>query len=431
MFDTLCQGPGCAIALGAMKRPEILAPAGSMETLETACLYGADAVYLGLRGGSNLRALARNFSLEELPHAVAYAHEKRVKVYLTLNTYPHDGQYAVLPDPIHAAWDTGIDAVIVSDIGVLSMVKRLAPSVPLHLSTQANAVSSHAVNAWAGLGVSRVILARELSCGEIETIRRNTRCELEVFIHGSVCISLSGRCLISDYLAHRGANQGQCTQPCRWDYAMVERTRAGQYMPVGEEDGFTFLYNSKDLCLLPVFEKVMALGLDGLKIEGRNKASLYVATVVAVYRQARDEYLKEPEHFQVRPEWIDEIAKVSNRQYFTGFFTGKPGHDGINYDFKGYEQSHHLAARVVEVKDGHVTMEARNPLIEGMVLEWLSSTGQRQSFVLRGAFSEDGAQTHIKPNQLFSLKTSFVPKPGELIRKPFSEGDRVMPGREG
>ena len=280
-------------------------------------------------------------------------------------------------------------------------------------------------------GVSRVILARELSCGEIETIRRNTRCELEVFIHGSVCISLSGRCLISDYLAHRGANQGQCTQPCRWDYAMVERTRAGQYMPVGEEDGFTFLYNSKDLCLLPVFEKVMALGLDGLKIEGRNKASLYVATVVAVYRQARDEYLKEPEHFQVRPEWIDEIAKVSNRQYFTGFFTGKPGHDGINYDFKGYEQSHHLAARVVEVKDGHVTMEARNPLIEGMVLEWLSSTGQRQSFVLRGAFSEDGAQTHIKPNQLFSLKTSFVPKPGELIRKPFSEGDRVMPGREG
>ena len=193
MFDTLCQGPGCAIALGAMKRPEILAPAGSMETLETACLYGADAVYLGLRGGSNLRALARNFSLEELPHAVAYAHEKRVKVYLTLNTYPHDGQYVVLPDPIHAAWDTGIDAVIVSDIGVLSMVKRLAPSVPLHLSTQANAVSSHAVNAWAGLGVSRVILARELSCGEIETIRRNTRCELEVFIHGSVCISLSGR----------------------------------------------------------------------------------------------------------------------------------------------------------------------------------------------------------------------------------------------
>jgi len=414
-----------------MKRPEILAPAGNMETLETACLYGADAVYLGLRGETNLRASARNFSLEELERAVAHAHEKGVRVYLALNTYPHDPGYTALPAQILGAEEAGIDAVIVSDIGVLSLVKSLAPSLPVHLSTQANAVSSHAVNAWAGLGVSRVILARELSCEEIETIRRDTRCELEVFIHGSVCISISGRCLISDYLAHRGANQGRCTQPCRWDYAMVERTRTGQFMPIDEEDGFTFLYNSKDLCLLPVFEKVMALGLDGLKIEGRNKASLYVATVVSVYRQARDEYMKDPEAFHVRPDWMDEIGRVSNRQYFTGFFTGEPDHDGINYGFRGYDQSHHLAARVVAVQDGHVTLEARNPLIEGMELEWLSATGQRRPFVLEGAFSEEGVLTRIRPNQSFSLKTPFVPVPGELIRKPFSEGDRVLPGRDG
>ena len=431
LFEALCKGARLRYSLGCMKRPEILAPAGNMETLETACLYGADAVYLGLRGETNLRASARNFSLEELERAVAHAHEKGVRVYLALNTYPHDPGYTALPAQILGAEEAGIDAVIVSDIGVLSLVKSLAPSLPVHLSTQANAVSSHAVNAWAGLGVSRVILARELSCEEIETIRRDTRCELEVFIHGSVCISISGRCLISDYLAHRGANQGRCTQPCRWDYAMVERTRTGQFMPIDEEDGFTFLYNSKDLCLLPVFEKVMALGLDGLKIEGRNKASLYVATVVSVYRQARDEYMKDPEAFHVRPDWMDEIGRVSNRQYFTGFFTGEPDHDGINYGFRGYDQSHHLAARVVAVQDGHVTLEARNPLIEGMELEWLSATGQRRPFVLEGAFSEEGVLTRIRPNQSFSLKTPFVPVPGELIRKPFSEGDRVLPGRDG
>lgn len=399
-----------------------------METLETACLYGADAVYLGLRGGSNLRAFARNFCTEELARGVAFAHERGVRVYLALNTYPHDSGYGELPGLIHAAQQAGTDAIIVSDIGVLAVVKRLAPSLPIHLSTQANAVSSHAVNAWADLGVSRVILARELSCEEIGEIRRNTSCELEIFIHGSVCMSISGRCLISDYLAHRGANQGQCTQPCRWDYALMERTRTGQYMPVDEEDGFTFLYNSKDLCLLPVFDRVMALGLDGLKIEGRNKASLYVATVVSVYRQARDDYLKGPGRFDVRPEWIEEIGKVSNRQYFTGFFEGKPDNDGVNYTFKRYDQSHHLAARVVEVKDGRVTLEARNPLIEGMVLEWLPSRGHGQTFVLTGAVSQDAPVTRIKPNQVFSLKLPFVPGPGELMRKTFSEGDKVTSG---
>jgi putative protease len=412
-----------------MKRPEILAPVGNMEVLETACIYGADAVYLGLRGDSSLRASARNFSLEEIGPAAAYAHGKGVKVYLALNTYPHDSRYGELPGLIRAARDAGVDAVIVSDIGVLAMVRRTAPDLPVHLSTQANAVSSHAVEAWRGLGVSRVILARELSCAEIAEIRRSTDCELEVFVHGSVCVSISGRCLISDYLARRGANQGQCTQPCRWDYALVERTREGQYMPVEEEDGFTFLYNSRDLCLLPVFGGVMALGLDGLKIEGRNKAALYVATVVSVYRQARDAYLEDPQGFAVQQGWTEEIARVSNRGYFTGFFTGAPGHDGINYDFKGYEQTHHLAARVVDVKHGRVTLEARNPLVEGMELEWLSSAGPRRSFTLQGAVSEGAALTHIRPNQVFSMETPFVPVPGELIRKPFSMGDRVVPGR--
>ena len=413
-----------------MKRPEILAPAGSMETLETACIYGADAVYVGLRGDMSLRAYAKNFSCEELSQAVSYAHAKGVKLYLALNTYLHDDQYEGLSEIItYAAREAFIDAVIVSDLGVLSLVRQAAPLLPIHLSTQANTVSSHTVNAWATLGVSRVILARELSWQEVELIRARTNIELEIFIHGSVCISISGRCLISDYLCGRGANQGQCTQPCRWDYALVERTREGKYMPVAEEDGFAFLYNSKDLCLMPVFDRVMALGLDGLKIEGRNKAPLYVATVVSAFKQARDEYLKNPHGFSIKPEWLDEIGKVSNREYFTGFFMGRPDSRGIKYDFQGYEQTHHLAAKVMGVQGGMTIMEARNPLIEGMELEWLSADGTRQGFIMQGALCNSAPATHIKPNQILAMKTPFIPAPGELIRKPFSEGDKVMLGR--
>jgi len=425
LYDRHC----CAIAICAMKRPEILAPAGSMETLQTACIYGADAVYLGLRGDSSLRAFARNFSREELAEGVAFAHDRGVKVYLALNTYPHDRQYEEIQGLVEFAdKQAGVDAFIVSDLGVLRLVREIAPDKAVHLSTQANAVSAHAVNAWAALGVSRVILARELSAGEIELIRKNTHAELEIFIHGSVCISISGRCLISNYLCDRDANQGQCTQPCRWDYALVERTRQGNYMPVIEEDGFTFLYNSKDLCLLPVFDRVMALGLDGLKIEGRNKAPLYVATVVSVYKKARDEYMSNPGSFAIKQEWLEEISRVSNREYFTGFFAGQPDHSGIKYYFQGYEQSHHLAAKVLDYQEGMTVLEARNPLIAGMELEWLAADGTRRSFVLEGASAEGSPIERIRPGLLFTVKTPFVPNPGELIRKAYSEGDKVAGG---
>jgi putative protease len=414
-----------------MRTPEILAPAGSLETLQTACLYGADAVYLGVRGGTNLREGAKNFSIAELQQAVSFAHEKKVKVYLALNTYPHDDQMEDIEDLVRfAAHDAGVDAIIVSDLGVLSVVRETAPDMPIHLSTQANTVNAKAVNAWASLGVSRMILARELSRDEIAVIRSRTDAELEIFIHGSICMSVSGRCLISDYLCGRDPNRGQCAQPCRWGYSLMERTRQGHFMPVMEEDGFTFLYNSKDLCLLPVFDRVMNLGLDGLKIEGRNKAPLYVATAVSVYRQARDEFLRNPEYFSIRPEWIEEISRISNREYFTGFFTGKPGPEGINNDFAGYTQTHHLAARIIGADDGMTVLEARNPLIEGMELEWLSRDGIRKTFPLQGAFSNGMSVGRIRPNQTFEMKTPFDPIPGELVRKPFSEGDKVADGSE-
>ncbi|MDT8271775.1 MAG: peptidase U32 family protein [Desulfomonilia bacterium] len=409
-----------------MQNPEILAPAGSMETLETACLYGAEAVYLGLRGDTNLRSGARNFTPDELETAVSYAHARGVRVYLALNTYPHDEELVRFGEIISSAADIGVDALIVSDIGVLSKARKIAPSLPLHLSTQANAVNTHAINAWGELGVSRVILARELSEKEILYIREHSSVELEIFVHGSICISISGRCVISSYLCGRDANRGSCTQPCRWDYALLERTRQDQYMPVVEEDGYTYLYNSKDLCLLPVMSEVMGLGMDGLKIEGRNKTALYVATATRVYRSARDSFLKDPDGFTVQSEWLDEIGKISNREYFTGFFTGRPDASGMNYDFKGYTRTHHLAAKVLSVNGGETTFEARNPLIEGMELEWLPGSGFRQSFVLNGATAQGVPLKRIRPNEIFVMKTPFVPKPGELVRKPLSEGDKIV-----
>jgi putative protease len=412
-----------------MKMPEILAPAGNMEALQTACLYGADAVYLGLKGETNLRAGARNFAFDELEDAVDYAQSRDIRVYLTLNTYPHDEQMHLLAESINCAHKAGVDAIIVSDMGVLSLVRELAPDMPVHLSTQANTVNTRAIQAWAALGITRVILARELSHVEIARIRENTSVELEIFVHGSVCISISGRCLISNYLNDRDANQGACTQPCRWDYALMERTRSEDYMPVNENDGFTFLYNSRDLCLLPVMDRVMRLGVHGLKIEGRNKTSLYIATVVGVYKHAREAYLKDPKNFHIKPEWINEIQKISNRGYFTGFFMDKPGQDSIDYNFKGYAQTHHLAAKVVGLREGNTVMEARNPLIEGMELEWLSSEGSRKTFLFKDAGIQGVHKKRIRPNEIFEMKTPFTPIIGELIRKPFSEGDKVV-GRE-
>jgi putative protease len=409
-----------------MKTPEILAPAGSMEALETACLYGADAVYLGLKEGFSLREGAKNFSLEDLKTAVGFAHSQGVKVYLTLNTYPHDAELKTLPAVIQYAQGLGIDAFIISDIGVLNLAKTIAPEIPIHVSTQANTTNSLAVAAWADLGAKRIVLARELSYEEIAQIRKYAETELEIFVHGSVCISMSGRCLISNYLCERDANRGACTQPCRWEYSLVERTRPGEPMPIHEQDGFTFLYNSKDLCLMPVIDKVFSLGLNSLKIEGRGKTILYVATTVAAYKKARDAWQNDPEKFSVDPEWMEELKKITNRGYFQGGFCKETGSSSINYDFKGYNQTHHLAARILEARDGSIICEARNPLIEGMELEWLSSNSSRQTFVLRDAVADGKKITHIKPNQQFSIKTSFSARPGELIRKTFSQGDKVV-----
>ncbi|MEA2101759.1 MAG: peptidase U32 family protein [Thermodesulfobacteriota bacterium] len=409
-----------------MKIPEILAPAGSMEALETACLYGADAVYLGIQGQTSLRAGAKNFTLEGLRDAVTYAHARGVMVYLTLNTYPTDDQLEEIALIIEEAENTGTDAIIVSDPGVLKMVKKRAPSIAIHLSTQANTLNTESIQAWQEMGIDRVILARELSCEQIQHIRDNTSMELELFVHGSVCISISGRCLISNYLTARDANQGQCSQPCRWDYALVERTKHGEYMPIVEDNGHTFLYNSKDLSLMPVMDRVLGLGLAGIKIEGRNKTPLYIATIVSAYRQCVDAWKDQGPGFRIQDAWIQEVSKVSNRGLFTGFFDHKPGIEGVNHGYGGYHHTHHLAAKVIGKNASRTVFEARNPLIEGMEMEWLSSSGEKRCFPLENAFSGEHGLKKIRPNEIFEMETTFTPLKGELIRKPFSEGDKII-----
>ena len=408
-----------------MRKPEILAPAGNMESLETACLYGADAVYLGVRGPFNLRARAKNFTLEELEMAVGFAHSKGVKIYLTLNTFPRERQLQEIEHIISGARDIGVDAFIISDLGIFMLARRLAPRIPIHISTQSNTVNSASANAWAELGAQRIILARELNHKEIAEIRAKTNTELEIFVHGSICISISGRCLISNYLAERDANQGFCAQPCRWEYALVEKSKPKEYMPVLEKDGFTYLYNSKDLCLLPVMDRVMRLSIDGLKIEGRSKTALYVATTVSTYKKARDAWLEDPGAFKVDKSWMEELLKISNRDYFTGFFEREPSIDGVAYDLNGYIQEYHLAAKVLGTEGGIAIFEARNPLVEGMEMEWLPSDSGYRSFILKDPMVDGEKARYIKPNQVFTMKTPFRPKRGELVRKPYSEGDRM------
>lgn len=292
-----------------MKKPELLAPAGNMEKLKMALLYGADAVYLGGKA-FGLRAFGGNFTNEELQEAVDFAHKLGKKIYVTVNIFPHNSDIAKLPAYLTFLNEIKVDAILVADLGVFTLAKEYAPDVELHISTQANNTNWAAVNAWAELGARRVVLAREMSLEEIKEIREKCSVELEMFVHGAMCISYSGRCLMSNYLTGRDANRGSCAQPCRWNYALVEEKRPGQYFPVLEDERGTYIFNSKDMCLLPYLPDVIASGVDSLKIEGRMKSVHYAASVVKAYREAIDSYFAAPEQFEVKKEWVDRKSVV-------------------------------------------------------------------------------------------------------------------------
>lgn len=314
-----------------MKIPELLAPAGDMEKLRMAFAYGADAVYLG---GKNfgLRAFSENFDAEELQQAFSYAHALSRKVYVTVNAFCHHDDLEGLPDYLQQLEKMGCDAILVSDPGVVALARECVPELPIHLSTQANTVNWMSAKFWQQQGVERIVLARELSLREIKAIRDRVDVELESFVHGAMCISYSGRCLLSGYMTGRLANRGECTQPCRWKYALVEETRPGEYFPVSEDERGTYIMNSRDLCLIRRLPELCGAGIDSLKIEGRMKSVHYVATVVRVYRAALDLMKANKEGYAVSQEWMDELDLVSGRGYTEAFIDGLPGPDSQRYE---------------------------------------------------------------------------------------------------
>ncbi|ACA53625.1 peptidase U32 [Clostridium botulinum A2B7 92] len=318
-----------------MKKPELLAPAGNLEKLKTAINFGADAVYLG---GSrlNLRAFADNFTDDELQEGIKYAHDRGRKVHVTINVFPRNEDFNGLEEYLKKLYEFNVDAIIVSDPGIIMTARETVPNLEIHLSTQANTVNFKTINFWYKQGVKRTVLARELTLEEIKTIREKIEkdCELEAFVHGSMCMSYSGRCLLSNYMTGRDSNRGACAQPCRYKYYLMEEKREGEYFPILEDDKGTYIMNSKDMCMIEHIPELVQSGIDSFKIEGRMKSSFYVATVVKAYREAIDAYFEDPENYTFKERWMDYLKKASHRAYFTGFYFNDPNkqlHESSSY----------------------------------------------------------------------------------------------------
>ena len=396
-----------------MKKPELLAPAGNMEKLKMALLYGADAVYLGGKA-FGLRAFGGNFTNEELQEAVDFAHKLGKKIYVTVNIFPHNSDIAKLPAYLTFLNEIKVDAILVADLGVFTLAKEYAPDVELHISTQANNTNWAAVNAWVELGASRVVLAREMSLEEIKEIREKCSVELEMFVHGAMCISYSGRCLMSNYLTGRDANRGSCAQPCRWNYALVEEKRPGQYFPVLEDERGTYIFNSKDMCLLPYLPDVIASGVDSLKIEGRMKSVHYAASVVKAYREAIDSYFAAPEQFEVKKEWVEELDKVSHRAYTTGFYYGRPTEKDQIYGTSSYTQTSDFVGLVLDYdeKTGFATVEQRNNMKVGQEIEIFQPHLAVYRQILQEMYNDEGEAIQVAPHPQQIVK-SRMDKPVE------------------
>ena len=408
-----------------MKRnkPELLIPASSLEVLKTAVIFGADAVYIGGEA-FGLRAKAKNFSMEEMAEGIVFAHAHGVKVYVTANILAHnydlDGARKYFEELKNMQPETP-DALIISDPGMFTIAKEVWPEVEIHISTQANNTNYQTYLFWWKLGAKRVVSARELSLLEIKTIREHIPEEMEIesFIHGAMCISYSGRCLLSNYFTGRDANKGACTHPCRWKYAIVEETRPGEYMPVYENERGTYIFNSKDLCMIEYIPQVVDAGIDSLKIEGRIKTALYVATVARTYRKAIDDYFESPEKYRANMEWYQsEISKCTYRQFTTGFYFGKPDENTQIYDSNTYVNEYIYLVIVEEVKDGLVRIEQRNKFCVGDVIEIMKPDGSNIPVTVEAMYNEDGQMVDSAPHpkQVLWLKLSQMAERYDLLR---------------
>ncbi len=394
---------------------ELLAPAGDMERLRMSLAYGADAVYLaGTDFG--MRSFAGNFTPEELKQAVALCHSRGVAVHVTCNTMPRNGEIARMPEWLEYLQELGVDAAILADVGVLSLLKKHAPRVKAHISTQASVSNYQAAAAWYELGASRVILARELSLDEIREIRAKTPRELEIeaFVHGAMCVSYSGRCLLSNYMTGRDANRGACAQPCRYQYALVEEKRPGEYFPIGEDAGGAYIMNSKDMCMIDHIPELIDAGLDSLKIEGRAKSAYYAAVVTGAYRHAIDAAL---EGRPLDPVWRDEVEKVSHRPYSTGFYFGEPGQ---HTSHSRYVRDWQIMAVVTScAPDGTALCELRNKLSAGDELELVGPGLKPVPVTVEGLTDGDGLPIPEarKPQMPFYFRLPIQAPPLSLLRR--------------
>lgn len=403
-----------------IKKPELLAPAGTLEKMKMAILYGADAVYLGGKA-FGLRAFGGNFSREELKEAVAFAHARGRKVYVTVNIFPHNSDLAGLPDYLEYLAQIKADALLVADLGVFMMCRELIPDMELHISTQANNTNWATVNAWKKLGAKRVVLAREMSLAEIREIREKCDAELEMFMHGAMCISYSGRCLLSNYFTGRDSNRGSCAQSCRWNYALVEETRPGQYFPIAEDARGTYIMNSKDMCLMPNIRDVIESGVDSLKIEGRMKSVHYAASVVKAYRLAIDAYFEDPEHFEVQQQWLDELEKVSHRAYTTGFYYHWPTAEDQIYGKTSYDQTSEFVGlvRSYDVETGWAVVEQRNNMKIGQEIEVFQPTGPLYRQKITAMKNAEGTAISVAPHpqMMLFMKMERPVEPYTILRR--------------
>lgn len=405
-----------------MEKIELLAPAGDLEKLKTAIDYGADAVYFGGEVFS-LRAGANNFTREEMIEGIKYVHDHGKKCHLTLNIFPHNYDIEDLEKYLHEVKDLGIDAFIVSDPGTIMMVKEIIPDAEIHLSTQANLTNYKTAEFWAKHGVKRVVLARELSLEEMITMREKIPAELdtEAFIQGAMCISYSGRCLLSNFMIQRDANKGACAHPCRWKYKIIEEQRPGEEYPVEEDGRGTYIMNSKDLCMIEHIPDLVRAGIASAKIEGRMKSAFYVATVVGAYRKAIDAYYADPENYQFDPAWLEELKKVSHRDFTTGFYYGKADNEAQNYETSSYTRDYDFIGKVLDFDEETMiaTVEQRNKMVLGDEIEVFGPYTDFWTQKLDYLKDEEGndLESAPHPQQILKIRMDHPVKENFMLRK--------------
>ncbi len=400
------------------KKIELLAPAGNFEKLEIAVHYGADAVYIGGKNFS-LRNFSGNFSKKELQEAIQFAHRRNVKVFIACNIFPRNHEISPLKEYLSHLAQIAPDAVIVADPGVFILARNVAPKIDIHLSTQANTTNIESVRFWHQLGAKRINLARELSLSEIQAISQHGEIDIEAFVHGAMCISYSGRCLLSSFMTMRDSNRGMCSHPCRWKYAVVEESRQGQYYPIGEDSRGTYVFNSKDLCMIEHIPEMVSSGINSFKIEGRMKGINYLASTVKVYREALDTYYRNPDTYEVKPQWRKELAKVGAREFCTGFYFGNPSETIPFYQVDQSNNHQLFIGKILRTIDRNKALvEVRNKVFKGELVEFLAQKGPSREDVILDMVASNGERLdYAQPGSLITMSFNSHCFANELLRR--------------